>query len=540
MSTPADSNSPDTSDAANGDIVDAPAKPAGILRNLGPGIIIAASIVGSGGMFATTKAGAEAGIWLLWLIVLGCVIKVFVQVELGRYTVSHGATTLEGLNQVPGPRLRVRWIVWFWLAMFLFGVGQLGGIIGGVGQCLALSFPVTGDFAERIEIGRKQTEFDRGLELLNEKRFLVGDNPLRPTAAELRGAYRAIGKRPRTPERLKYTWDDVIWSAAVTLLTLLLLVRGRYRLIERLCLGLVCLFTVLTIANLAGLQFDENLAIGMSDIGNGLSFRLPPVGEALAASPLVTALAAFGIVGIGAAELIYYPYWCLEKGYARHVGPREETDEWAGRARGWLRVMRWDAFCSMLVYTLATVALYLLGAAVLHPQGLNPSGYQLVDTLAAMFENNPLFGAAGRAIFLFAAIVVLYSTFFVATASNARVAADAVDLFRGSQRDALQYARRVNLLSWIFPLASLGIYLLCKDPVKLVLLSGVMQAMMLPMLAFAAVFFRYRRCDRRLAPSKVWDVGLWCSLLAMLVCGGYLAITQGARFVDQVMTTINW
>lgn len=40
----------------------------GILGRLGPGLIIAGSIVGSGELIATTKTGAEAGFWLLWLI----------------------------------------------------------------------------------------------------------------------------------------------------------------------------------------------------------------------------------------------------------------------------------------------------------------------------------------------------------------------------------------------------------------------------------------------------------------------------------------
>ncbi|MEM6916870.1 MAG: divalent metal cation transporter, partial [Verrucomicrobiota bacterium] len=34
---------------------------AGILRSLGPGLILAASIVGSGELIATTRTGAEAG-----------------------------------------------------------------------------------------------------------------------------------------------------------------------------------------------------------------------------------------------------------------------------------------------------------------------------------------------------------------------------------------------------------------------------------------------------------------------------------------------
>src|SRR5215213_10432028 len=80
----------------------------GILSRLGPGLIIAGSIVGSGELIATTKTGAEAGFWLLWLIMIGCVIKVFVQVELGRDAIVRGKTTMDALGEVPGPRIAGR------------------------------------------------------------------------------------------------------------------------------------------------------------------------------------------------------------------------------------------------------------------------------------------------------------------------------------------------------------------------------------------------------------------------------------------------
>ena len=58
-------------------VVQPPQTLVGILGRLGPGLIIAGSIVGSGELIATIKNGAQAGIALLWLIVIGCLIKVF-------------------------------------------------------------------------------------------------------------------------------------------------------------------------------------------------------------------------------------------------------------------------------------------------------------------------------------------------------------------------------------------------------------------------------------------------------------------------------
>jgi hypothetical protein len=40
----------------------------------------------------------------------------------------------------------------------------------------------------------------------------------------------------------------------------------------------------------------------------------------------------FGITGVGASELFMYPYWCLEKGYARFTGPVDGTPQWRSRA----------------------------------------------------------------------------------------------------------------------------------------------------------------------------------------------------------------
>jgi hypothetical protein len=72
----------------------------------------------------------------------------------------------------------------------------------------------------------------------------------------------------------------------------------------------------------------------------------------------------------------------------------------------------------------------------------------------------------------------------------------------------------------------LAFFVLYPNPVTLVLLSGVMQAMMLPMLAGAALYFRYRRIDPRLTPSRLWDAFLWVSAAGLLIAGGWTAFIQ--------------
>ncbi|MEO0476445.1 MAG: hypothetical protein AAF085_10830, partial [Planctomycetota bacterium] len=141
---PTDDSKPDLAGT-----LDPPTTLGGILKKLGPGLIIAGTIVGSGELIATTAVGAEAGFVLMWLIIIGCLIKVFVQIEFGKYAIMNGMTTLDGMNEVPGPRFggpkqgRVNWVCWFWLVFIVVALVQVGGIIGGVGQAVSIQLPLS-------------------------------------------------------------------------------------------------------------------------------------------------------------------------------------------------------------------------------------------------------------------------------------------------------------------------------------------------------------------------------------------------------------
>jgi len=593
--------------------LDPPTNLGGILRQLGPGLIIAGSIVGSGELIATTAVGAEAGFVLLWLIIIGCVIKVFVQIEFGKYAITHGKTTLDGMNEVPGPRFggnrasRINWVCWFWLIFIVVALAQLGGIIGGVGQAVSLQVPVT-EQGERVndyqaldtrldviegmesQLVDEPINSERRVELLTERAStirqldeLVGLDPERqevlveyafesqlagldiegassrdflpegrgrvdeleqeieqkwsdPPLTDQQAAHvesvalreliqlaerfgdsetvAALEKERGGLAELKKSNDPLIWATVITLGSIVILVLGRYRLIQNVSTALVAMFTFVTIANLVMLQSMPDWHLTWEELLSGMTFKVPP------GTGLATALAAFGIIGVGATELIQYPYWCLEKGYAKWTGPRDQSDQWAKRAEGWLRVLKWDAWCSMVVYTFATIAFYLLGAAILGRAGLNPEGTNLVRTLGEMYV--PVFGDWAQGVFLFGAFAVLYSTFFVATASHARVLSDALRVFGVSAGGDKAYQFWTKIFSGTLPLLFLGSFaFISNNPKQLVLAGGFMGALMLPLLGVTALYGRYRRTDERMLPTKLWDVFLWVSVLGLFIAGGW-------------------
>ena len=433
----------------------------GILRSIGPGIIITANIVGTGELIATTKLGAQAGFTLLWFIILGCCIKVFIQVELGRYTVSSGLSTLEAMDRLRGPRLITSWMVWLWVCMYVGTLLQASGMIGAIA-----------------------------------KLFVPAGNP----AGEVVGSIVVAG------------------SCAA------LLAIGRYRLVERFATGMVVLFTGFTVAAVVALAWTP-YGISTADIASGLTFQLPT-------DLLFIAVAAFGITGVGAGELVYYPYWCLEKGYARRVGPRDDSPEWAARARGWLRVMQIDAWLSFAVYTGATAAFYLLGAAVLHEQGLDVGNLDLVASLSQMYRE--AFGGPGLWIFLVGAFMVLYSTLFVSTASNARMAVDVAPLLKILKYPTPEHRQRATRIGVVvLPVLLTIAYLTSGEPVTLVLIGGVSQALMLPVLAILALVVRHRWTDPRLRPGRIWTVFLWLAFLSMAFLGTYKIAEQAGVFAKE-------
>lgn len=428
-------------------------------KYLGPGLILSASIVGSGELIATTALGAQVGFVLLWLVIFSTFVKVAVQVELARWTIATGQPALTGFNKVPPKIGRMGWVNALWILLALTKLLQLGGIIGGVAVAFSILVPIGGD-------------------------------PL---------AFTSL----------------LIWTSFVAVGSIALLYSSKYSLIERGAVFLVVVFSFLTILIALGLPLTP-FAYGGEDLASGLTFLIP-------AGALGAALAMFGITGVGADEITYYTYWCLEKGYARWAGPNDGSDEWARRANGWIRVMYKDALVSWVIYTFGTLAFYLMGASVLHRQNLVPEGNEMITTLSRIYTDT--LGEWASILFLVGAIAVLGSTMWVAIPSWSRMYVNLL-----ATLGVLDWQDPVARLKWIrrftvaLPIIWGAAYLVIQAPVLMVQIGGVMTGVFLVAVVIAVWYLRKTETDPRLYGGGAFNALLVVSSIAIGLLGVYTLI----------------
>lgn len=297
------------------------------------------------------------------------------------------------------------------------------------------------------------------------------------------------------------------WAFILAPVTSLLVFRGYYASLEKISLVLIGGFTIFALSAVYFLQFTP-FAITPAQLASGLTFQLPQ-------EAVLFAFGAFGITGIGGEEIVYYNYWCLEKGYAAFTGPREDNLAWRQRASGWIKVMYTDALSAMVLYTVVTAAFYLLGAAILHSRATLPEGYGLLQDLSAIFTES--LGPWARFFFMAGAFMVLYSTLFSALAAWARLYSDIfgrfgwIDFWNLQQRN-----RSIAILSWIIPILWASLFLFIKLPTAMVLSGGIAGSLLLILIVYTTWHFRYRTEAGQFEISRSFDVLFWISILAIL------------------------
>jgi Mn2+/Fe2+ NRAMP family transporter len=423
--------------------------PVGLLttaRCLGPGFILSAAIVGSGELIATTALGAKAGFTLLWAILLGCLIKVAVQLEYGRYCILRGKPSFRAWDEGRSGRIwGLHWSIWI---AFLFIVSMFIGLAGVMGAAAQVGHSVLPEIS------------------LN------------------------------------------MWVLLLVIAIAIPVFQGKYRIVE----VAATVFNLVFVGAVAYCVFavqKTEYAFSLGDLTEGLNFVIPP-------GSLALAIGAFGITGVGAAEIFTYPYWCLEKGYARWTGAADGSSDWARRAKGWIRVMTIDAFAALVVYTWTTCAFYILGASILRVQERLADGNQLIDQLSVIFTE--VLGPEAWVIFMVGAFAVLFSTVFSNAAGYSRLWADFFAVTGVIQPESAQQRRRtIAVMAWLLPIVWGLVYLGFQKPLILVIFMGISNSLFLLVVAYKAIVFHYSGPDRRMFSSLRYDVFLWVSVLSIVL-----------------------
>ena len=202
------------------------------LRFIGPSAIVTGSVVGSGSIVMTPLLGAAAGFTLLWWLLLSIWTKPIIQAEISRYIVVTKKTFLEAFAEIPGPKTKINgkttsWLVWFMFLGVLPAIIGMGGLVGAVAEAGTNMFP-----SINIEI----------------------------------------------------------WVVLSCLITWLILVRGSYSILENILLGMVLIFSLITLVIAISMQ-STAYELSASQVFSGLNFTLP-------FEYLPLALAVFGFTGI--------------------------------------------------------------------------------------------------------------------------------------------------------------------------------------------------------------------------------------------------
>lgn len=422
------------------------------LKFLGPGMVASAAVVGSGELITATALGAKVGFILLWVIMLSTLVKVGVQIELARWSISTGRSSVTGYNDVAPKLFGKSWMSYLGLINFVQGIIGQGGVMAAAAFAFSAALPVFG----------------------------------KPLSAGSLG----------------------FWVVLIVGATIAIHVANKYEIVERISTVLVILVTASVVALLVGVQFTE-FSWTLMDIGEGMSFRV-------SAGAMGLALAVFGFTGIGADEITKYTYWCVEKGYAAWAGPNDGSDAWVARARGWISVMKKDAWLSWIVYTLATVAFYLLGAAVLHPQGLQPEGNEVITTLSRTFTD--VLGPWVEVFFLVGAGIALFKTVLANTPGFARQMTNTLavwGLFRWEDPAARNRWVRIFIVGLPIVWGAFAIGL--KAPLAMILLAGIINAFWLMAVVVAVIYLGLKQTDRRLRDG--WIFNVYFALSAVVAFG---------------------
>ena len=133
--------------------------------------------------------------------------------------------------------------------------------------------------------------------------------------------------------------------------------------------------------------------------------------------------------------------------------------------------MKKDVWVAWVIYTMSTASFYILGAAVLHPQGLVPEGNEVITTISHIFTDT--IGDWAGVVFMAFAALALYKTILANVPSLSRQVANALAVFGVFEwTDSRSRDRWLRILMVVQPILWGVLGVVASSPLALVILGG--------------------------------------------------------------------
>lgn len=301
-------------------------------------------------------------------------------------------------------------------------------------------------------------------------------------------------------------WSYRAIALSLTVLAALILGSGSYRVFEKLLLLMVSSFTAISVYCAVALQFSD-AAVPLTQILTMQSLNFPT-------EHLALIVAVFSFTGVNIGESIYYSYFCMDKGYANHIG-ETKTKQGIARAKAWLRVMHTDVWLTLILLTLVTVPFYVLGASVLHATGLEPGDNNMIQVIGTIYTD--VLGPWAKDLFLVGAFLVLYSTLLAWVGGDSRQLSDnVIELGLLPDDDAIRL-RWTRTIGYVWPFTFFTLLMFIETPLTMIILGAATYALTGPLVVVSILYLRKKVLADSVRSGPVATGLLYLALAVMLL-----------------------
>lgn len=341
----------------------------------GPGAILVGLSIGAGEIIIWPRIVAEHGAGMVWAAVIGVFLQMWINFEVGRWTIATGETVFTGYSRM-----------WRGFAFVFIAFTILGWLAPGWGRASGSAL-----------------------------KALIMQDPHWHMVQDVNGNWRPAD----------FWGSDTFWTM-ITFVGVALVLFGPkivYKGVERTVEVLVITIT----AGLIMVAFAVGTADTWAELGKGV-INVGHVADGMSPKDFFIAIV---FAGAGGTANLFYTFYLRDKQIG--MGSRipsmqnplrgrteaapvtgfkyEDTPENAGRFRAWWNFIRQDQLIFFWLLNTVTILLFIFGSlAVLHPKGIVPAKGSLIWDEAQILGDPAVWGETGRYVFLVVGLATLFTT----------------------------------------------------------------------------------------------------------------------------------